>query len=58
MAGGSKLQGNIVIGSLSCLKDLTVSLNQVRSLCKSLSNVLVLWLFCNTQIAVLFRFII
>ena len=42
MAGGSKLQGNIVIGSLSCLKDLTVSLNQVRSLCKSLSNVLVL----------------
>jgi len=38
MAGGSKMQGNIVIGSLSCLKDFIVSLKQARSLCKSLSN--------------------
>ena len=42
MAGGSKMQGNIVIGSLSCLKDFTVSLKQVRSLCRSLINVFVL----------------
>jgi len=42
MAGGSKMQGNIVIGSLSCLKDFTVSLKQVRSLCRSLSDVFVL----------------
>jgi len=42
MAGGNKMQGNIVIGSLSCLKDFTVSLKQVRSECSSLSNVFVL----------------
>jgi len=41
MAGGSKMQGYTVkqVGSLSCLKDFTVSLKQVRSLCGSLSNV-------------------
>jgi len=42
MAGGSKMQWNIVIASLSCLKDFTVSLKQVRSECSSLSNVFVL----------------
>jgi len=42
MDGGSKMQGNIVIGSLSCLKDFTVSLKQVRSLRMLLSNVSVL----------------
>jgi len=42
MSGGSKMQENIVIGSLSCLKYFTVSVKEVRSLCKSLSNVFVL----------------
>ena len=42
MAGGSRMQGNIVIGNLSCLKDFTVSLKQVRSLFMSISNV-----FCD-----------
>jgi len=42
MAGGSKMQGDIVIGNLSCQKNFTVSLKQVRSLCMSLSNLFVL----------------
>ena len=41
MAGGSKMQGNIAIGSLSCLKDFAVSFKQV-GLCRSLSDVFVL----------------
>jgi len=42
MAGGNKMQGNIVIGNLACLKKFTVNLKQVRSLCRLLSNVFVL----------------
>ena len=38
MAGGSKMQGDVVIGRLSCLNDFTVSLKQALSLCRSLSN--------------------
>jgi len=35
------MKGNIVIGNLHGLKDFTVSLKQVRSLCMSLSTVFV-----------------
>jgi len=45
MPEGSNMQGNIVIGSLSCLKDFAVGLKQVRSLCNSLSDVFVVGLF-------------
>ena len=50
MAGGSKMQGDIVIGNLSCKKNFTVSLKQVRSLCMSLSNVFVLRLFLTHRL--------